>query len=214
MAAAGEANEALQAAGFAPIVGGEDEGADDEDGSLCPPPCAMVCGGGLQRLQTQLGDRRAVPMELWSFEKGSESAGVGFVCVHDVMNSVFYANLSCSQGEASGAAAGRSTKSAITTLLDLAEACSTSKITLGLIAEHAGCADLVCSLLYLGFQVVPTRKCPLPNAVLLLEFDIGPPLPGGVNNPSSDYTCSGTSECSTSAEDTNSRHDSESPDSD
>ena len=44
----------------------EDEGADDEDGSLCPPPHAPVCGGGDPG--PGLGCR-AMPMELWSFEK-------------------------------------------------------------------------------------------------------------------------------------------------
>eukprot|EP00439_Symbiodinium_sp_Y106_P071893 s59_g13.t1 len=93
--------------------------------------------------------------------------------------------------------------SAIRTLLDLAEACSTCKIIIGLSPEHASCEGLACSLLRLGFQVISVRKCPLLNdAALLLEFDLGPPAPFR-GNPvtSSDYTCSGTSECSTSAED-------------
>eukprot|EP00490_Sorites_sp_Unknown_P018608 CAMPEP_0114690234 /NCGR_PEP_ID=MMETSP0191-20121206/65462_1 /TAXON_ID=126664 /ORGANISM="Sorites sp." /LENGTH=202 /DNA_ID=CAMNT_0001979889 /DNA_START=108 /DNA_END=716 /DNA_ORIENTATION=+ len=188
MTAAGEADEVLQSAGFA--VRGEDEGADDEDGSLCPPPHASACGGG------DLGFR-AMPMELWSFGKGSVSAGVGFVCARDVANSVLYTKL-MSEGEAPGIS--DATKSAIRTLLDLAEACSTRKIIMGLSPEHASCEGLACSLLRLGFQVISVRKCPVLNAALLLEFDMGPPAPLR-GNMYSDYTCSGTSECSTSAED-------------
>lgn len=196
MTAAGEADEVLQSAGFA--VCGEDEGADDEDGSLCPPPHASVCGGGDPGLPDRLGFR-AMPMELWSFEKGSVSAGVGFVCERDVANSVLYATLK-SEGEAPGIS--DATKSAIRTLLDLAEACSTRKIIMGLSPEHASCEGLACSLLRLGFQVISVRKCPVLNAALLLEFDMGPPAPLRGNHViSSDYTCSGTSECSTSAED-------------
>ncbi|CAJ1363433.1 unnamed protein product [Effrenium voratum] len=196
MTAAGEADPVLQAAGFA--VCGEDEGADDEDGSLCPPPRASVCGGGDPRLPEGLGVR-AMPLELWSFEKGSVSAGVGFACARDVAKSLLYANL-MSTGEEPGTDA---MKSAIRTLLDLAEACSTNKIIMGLSPEHASCEWLACSLLRLGFQVISLRKCPELNAALSLEFDMGPPapLPRGNVISSSDYTCSGTSECSTSAED-------------
>lgn len=198
MTAAGEADEVLQAAGFA--ICGEDEGADDEDGSLCPPPRASVRGGGDLRLPERLG-LRATPVRLWSFEKGSVSAGVGFDCLRDVASSLLYANLICSEGEEPGTT--DATMSAIRTLLDLAEACSTCKIIIGLSPEHASCEGLACSLLRLGFQVISVRKCPLLNdAALLLEFDLGPPAPFR-GNPvtSSDYTCSGTSECSTSAED-------------
>lgn len=154
-----------------------------------------------------------MPIELWSLEKDSDNGGVGFTCAHDLAHNVFYAKLAVGQGEEQGTATTRSSKCAIATLLDVAEACSSSKITLGLSPEHAGCVDLICSLLYLGFQVVQTRKCPLVNVALLLEFDIGPPPPGGGNPLSSDFTCSGTSECSTSAED-NVTGESESLDSD
>lgn len=154
-----------------------------------------------------------MPIELWSFEKDSESSGVGFVCVHDVMNSVLYAKLTCAPGQEAGTAANRCTKGAISALLDLAEVCTTFKIAIGLSPDHASCADLVCALLYLSFQVVPTRKCPLVDAALLLEFELGAPVPPGNYNLSSGNTCSGTSECSTSAEE-NGRCDSELLDSD
>lgn len=137
-----------------------------------------------------------VPMSLWSSDKDTQS-GSGFLCVHDTTKNVFYAKLESAEGQDDD---GEATKGAITTLFDVAEACNSRKITLGLGPEHAGCADLVCSLLYLGFQVVPSRKSPLANAVLLLDFDIGLPLTGG--GLTSDHTCTGTSECSTSAEDT------------
>jgi len=190
----GEATEALQEAGFA--VSGEGEGADDEDGSLCPPPCALARGGGLHGSRLQLPDQGVAPIELMSFERDDESTAVGFVCVREVAKKSLFASLVASE---SGEPGGRSTKSAITGLLDLAEACVASKIVVGLGSEHAGCANLVCTLLYLGFQVVPPRKCPLADAALLLEFDIGPPA--RMQYLSSDQTCSGTSDCSTSAED-------------
>jgi len=182
-----------------------DEGADDEDGSLGPPPHALVCGGGIRTAPLQLGPGW-VPMKLWSSDKDTQSEA-GFLCVHDVTRSVFYAKLEIAEGLDDD---GEATKGAITTLLDLAEACNSRKITLGLGPEHAGCAELVCSLLYLGFQVVPSRKSPLTNTALLLDFDIGLPAPGGPL--SSDHTCTGTSECSTSAEDEG-LLDSEAPDS-
>mmetsp|Transcript_74103 Transcript_74103/g.131038 ORF Transcript_74103/g.131038 Transcript_74103/m.131038 type:complete len:134 (+) Transcript_74103:398-799(+) len=129
------------------------------------------------------------------------------------MQSILYARLSCSEGAEPGGNAARCTKSAITALLDAAEACSSCKITIGLSPVHASCAELICSLLYLGFQVVPARKCPLADTALLVEFDIGPP-PTGNYQLSSDHTCSGTSDCSTSAEDQDAgRPGSESPES-
>lgn len=128
---------------------------------------------------------------------------MGFRCVHDVRRRIFYAKFRASRGDADGDAPGgteRATKGAITTLLDVAEARRSRKITIGLGPEDAGSAELVCSLLYLGFQVVPSRKSPLVDTALLLDFDIGwPSLPGGPFF-SSDYTCTATSECSTSAE--------------
>jgi hypothetical protein len=160
-----------------------------------------------------------MPMELWSRQKDSESGAVGFVCAHDIMRSVLYAKLTfVGDDSPGGVTAARSTKAAITSLLDVAEAVAASKITLGLSAEHASCADLICSLLYLGFQVMPTRKCPLVDVGLLLDFDIGLPSTGA-NLLFSDYTCSGTSDCSTAVEDNGSRssrssRSSESPDSD
>jgi len=134
-------------------------------------------------------------MKLWSSDKDTDSTA-GFLCTHDLSRGVFYAKLESSGGGQDED--GEEIKGAITTLLDVAEACNSRKITLGLGPEHAGSADLVCSLLYLGFQVMPSRKSPLVNTALLLDFDIGPPAGG---NLLSDYTCTGTSECSTSAED-------------
>ncbi|CAK0838169.1 unnamed protein product [Prorocentrum cordatum] len=117
---------------------------------------------------------------------------------------IFYAKFGASRGEADGDGAGdteRATKGAITTLLDVAEGCRARKITIGLGPEDAGSAELVCSLLYLGFQVVPSRKSPLVDTALLLDFDIGwPSLPGAPFSSENDYTCTATSECSTSAE--------------
>lgn len=140
-------------------------------------------------------------MKLWSSDEEAQS-GAGFLCVYNCARSVFFARLEPGEGRDDD---GEATKAVIGVLLDVAEACNARKISLGLSPEHAGCAELICSLLYLGFQVVPARKFPLANMALLLDFDLGPPAPGG--NFSSDHTCTGTSDCSTSAEDDDSSFD-------
>lgn len=204
----GEAEESLQAAGFTPCGETPDEGCDDEDGSLGPPPRAQARGGGNRtRRPPRTRPSRAVPIELWSSDKRSIGDAVGFMCVHDVPKGVLHAKMASKLGGArgdgsavlKGAAAERATKGAITTLFDVAEACNARKLTLGLAPEHAASAELVCSLLYLGFQVSPPRKSPLEDIALFLDFDMATPsYPGG---HSTDHTCTATSDCSTSAED-------------
>mmetsp|Transcript_66069 Transcript_66069/g.213075 ORF Transcript_66069/g.213075 Transcript_66069/m.213075 type:complete len:136 (+) Transcript_66069:379-786(+) len=124
------------------------------------------------------------------------------------MRGVFYVQMSveradrCEEAPATQkAVADHSMKGAITTLLDVAEACNARRITLGISHEHAACAELVCSLLYLGFQVAPARKSPLIGAALQLDFEIGWPSPNG-GPSSSDQTCTGASEVSTAVDDT------------
>lgn len=204
MMAAGEATEPLCTAGFVPTGEALSDEGGDEDGSIGPPPCAnLVRGGGHPLLH--LGDR-APPISLWTSD-GDAGGGVGFVCAYAVMKGIFYAQMAVEGGigysdEAQAtqkAVAEQSMKGAITTLLDVAEALSAQKIVLGLSQAHASCAELVCSLLYLGFEVAPSRKSPLVGAALQLDLEIGwpsraPPL-------SSEHTCTGTSDCSTSAED-------------
>lgn len=193
-----EAEEPLRAVGFAQL--GEGEGLADE----------VWSAGYLTRAfqarrvdnpagQFQLG-ARAVPIELCSFDRDS-GCSVGFACAYDLLPRVFYAKLQSSSAEIQPETAMEelSMKGAITTLLDVAEACSARKIHLGLGPELASCADLICSFLYLGFQVVPGRKFPWEGMALMLEFEISWPLQGG--GLSSDQTCTATSQCSTSVED-------------
>lgn len=193
---AGEADEALRVAGFIPCGEMPEDGADDEDGILCPPPdgSPWPSGGGIQTTfsQSLLGSA-AFPFKLWSTDEATGSS-VGFVCALDVMKGVFYAKFKAEVGDPD---TERSMKGAINTLFDIAEVCNSRKITLGLCPEYAGCGDFVCSLLYLGFEVVPS-SCEhlLFNAALLLDFDIGWPQAGF----QSDYTCAATSDCSTSAD--------------
>lgn len=210
MEAAGEAAEALQITGFVPCD--EDAGpADDEDGSRCPPPRASVRGGGPTHVQG--GESyRAVPVELWSCDKVT-SSNVGFHCQNNFIKGSFYAKLALDEGGASrmleGKGAERSTKGAITTLLDVAEALNSRKITLGLDAEQAGCTEFVCSLLYLGFQVVPLRKTPpllSETAALLLDMELAwPAATAGLGSSdgryTTDHTFTGTSDCSTEDQD-------------
>mmetsp|Transcript_54315 Transcript_54315/g.156165 ORF Transcript_54315/g.156165 Transcript_54315/m.156165 type:complete len:190 (+) Transcript_54315:182-751(+) len=162
--------------GFVPSGDMLEEGDDDQDGCIGPPPRASVCGGGAQSSMLQLGSGWA-PMKLWSSDEDAES-GAGFLCAQDVTRQVFWAKLETRDGNDD--IDGEAIKGAITTLLDVAESFNSRKITLGLSAEHTACAELVCSLLYLGFQVVPSRKSPLPNMVLLFDFDLG--LPSGYDS--------------------------------
>mmetsp|Transcript_54981 Transcript_54981/g.128560 ORF Transcript_54981/g.128560 Transcript_54981/m.128560 type:complete len:169 (+) Transcript_54981:296-802(+) len=133
---------------------------------------------------------------------------VTFKGLHHIASGVLYARPDLHDGDSTSsnfmqlaAAAERPTKGAITALLDVAEACGTRKITLGLCEKLAATPDFVCSLLYLGFRVVPPRKSPLGQCGLLLDLTIQQ-VPGSNRfaTSSSDNTCTATSECSTSAE--------------
>lgn len=153
----------------------------------------MRGGGFLQHAQQPL-NVRAVPIQIWSSD-GDLGSKAGFKCVHDALRRVLYAKLTTAGEEPDE----RLTKVAINTLLDMAEASNSKKITIGLNPEHAGCATIVCSLLYLGFQVVPSRKSPLKNIAIMLDFHTGwNSSQGGFY--SSDQTFTGTSDCSTSAD--------------
>jgi hypothetical protein len=136
-------------------------------------------------------------LELWSTDEETGSK-VGFIGAHDITKGVLYMKMCADGGDVNGEE--KPTKSAITSLLDIADSCRARKLTIGLGVEHAGSVDFICSLLYLGFQVVPLRKSPLPECALLLDLDIGWPADGALGT-STDQTCTGTSECSTSAED-------------
>mmetsp|Transcript_89656 Transcript_89656/g.208846 ORF Transcript_89656/g.208846 Transcript_89656/m.208846 type:complete len:221 (+) Transcript_89656:128-790(+) len=207
---AGDADDALRSAGFVPSGEVLSDEAGDEDGSRGPPLCAALAvhGGGHQASLFHLGSRAPPLIKLWTSD-GDTGDGVGFVCAHCVATKgIFLAQMivmgaaASSSDEAQAtqrAVAEQSMKGAITTLLDVAESCHARKITLGLNQAHASCAELVCSLLYLGFEVAPSRKSPLVGAALQLDLDIGWPCPSLPS--SSDQTCTGTSDCSTSAED-------------
>jgi len=180
------------------------EEGDDEDASIDPPPRAQVRGGGVQTSPLlQLG-AGCVPIKLRASDQDTQSKAV-LSCTHDLTRRVFYAELETGQGGVDGQALTEATKGAITTLLDIAEACSSRKITLGLGPDLAGWSDLVCTLLYIGFQVVPQKTSaalPFRDAVLFLDFDLGPPA---WPNHMSDHQATGTSDTSTSADDSASR---------
>lgn len=188
-----EAEEPLRAVGFAPVS--EGDAFADEVGPARAFQALWEDSAG----PMQLG-HRAVPIKLYSYDKDS-GCKVGFACSYDLLPRVFYAKL-VSHGtevESDSVNEERSMKGAITTLLDVAEACSARKIQLGLSPELAACADLICSFLYLGFQVIPSRKFPWDGMALLLELEMCWPVAG--NGGISDQTCTATSQCSTSAED-------------
>jgi len=166
--------------------------ADDDSAILQPPSRAQAREGGVQFLH--LPGRSAVSLELWSSDEEIGSK-VGFIGAHDIRKGVLYMKMLADGTDIHGEE--KPTKSAITSLLDIADACHAKKLTIGLGVEHAGSVDFVCSLLYLGFQVVPSRKSPLTDCALLLDLDIGWPSNNGWT--STDHTC--TSDCSTSAED-------------
>jgi len=162
----------------------------------------------------------ALPIEL-NCKDEETGINVAFTGMHNVASGVLYAKPSFRDGTAEpdniaqlAASAERPTKGAITALLDVAEACGTRKITLGLCHELAATPDFVCSLLYLGFRVVPPRKCPLRHVALLLDLPLQQTSGAGrFATSSSDHTYTATSDCSTSAEELQ-PNDSDSLDSD
>lgn len=190
-----EATEVLRQAGFFLCEDTLKGHADDDDAIQCPPSWAQVQGGGNRMLQLQ--GRGALCLDMWSLDEETQSK-VGFSGAHDISRGVLYMKM-CYDGSIDLQGVEKPTKSAITSLLDIADSCHARKLTIGLGVEHAGSVDFVCSLLYLGFQVVPSRKSPLTGCALLLDLDIGMPSDGFT---STDHgTCTGTSDCSTSAED-------------
>jgi hypothetical protein len=215
LSAAAEADESLEVAGFAPCgVDMAEDGGDVEGGCLRGPPSPVLTReGGPIRTPSHQRSSREVPIKLWSSDKKASDRGVGFDCIHDTAKGIFYATLETkSEGESvgdpsvilRGASAERSTKGAITTLIDVAEACGAHKIALGLGPETAACAEFVCSLLFLGFQVSPSAKSKLQHIALLLDFDMA--VSSYHQGHSTDHTyvaysddCS--TDCSTGAED-------------
>jgi len=188
-----ECNEVLRQAGF---IQCEAQEADDEEGIPCPPSSAVSPEGGME---LQLRGRPALCFETWSVDEETGHK-VGFVGAHDIARNILYMKMR-PDGSDDLQGSERPTKSAITALLDIADACRAKKLTIGLGVEHAGNADFLCSLLYLGFQVVPSRKSPLLNCALLLDLDIGyPAAEGWFSSTDGQGTCTGTSDCSTEAE--------------
>jgi len=153
--------------------------------------------GGENVIQHSLGGRASVCLQLWSVDEET-GAKVGFVGTRDLRHGILYMKM-CSDASEDVQGVERPTKSAITSLLDIADACRARKLTIGLGVEHAASADFLCSLLYLGFQVVPSRKSPLINCALLLDLVIGWPSNDVFSSTDGQGTC--TSDCSTSAED-------------
>merc|ERR1711972_452878 len=119
-----------------------------------------------------------------------------------------------------GATSERSMKGAITTLLDVAEACNSKSITLGLSTDQAQCVEFLRSLLFLGFKIRGRGGHSSHDAALLLDFSFALDEDGlGYSGHSLGATSSddpgdhehglllGTSECSTSAEDSDDSDD-------
>lgn len=167
--------------------------ADNNIPSLCS---SLQETGGEDRIR-QIGGRAALCLEVWSVDEET-GIKVGFSGAHDITRNILYMKM---KGEACADAVGmeRPTKSCITSILDIADACRAKKLTIGLGVEQASSAEFLCSLLYLGFQVVPSRKSPLVNCALLLDLEIG--WPAADIFSSTDGQCTGTSDCSTSADD-------------
>jgi len=155
--------------------------ADDDAASLGAPLPAFAGGGADQTLYNE------VPKAVWS-EAGH---GIGFLVHCDMLKRVLYAKLAFKGSEVESGE--RALKRAVTKLFDIAEVKGSKRITVGLAPEDVGNPEFVCSLLYLGFQVIPPRKSPFQNIGLMLDFQTG--------YTSGNDTCTGTSECSTSAED-------------
>lgn len=187
---AAEAYQGLVIAGFASSPNGIEDMygvADDIDQLSADGRLALVGLGS------------TASMRLWSQDRETGSR-MGFECMIDRCKGIFYAKPAASaaaegdDGVPCAFEADRAIKSAIVALLDVAESCNMRRIMLGLGAEHAGHAEFICALLYLGFKVVTARKSPFLNLALMLDLDITCSW-----SSSSDYT--DTSDCSTSADD-------------
>lgn len=194
-----ECKEIVRLAGFSACEapsGGDD---DDDDAILRPPLRFLEREGGNLFDSLQLRGRTTLCLALWSVDEETRSQ-VSFIGAHDIARNILYMKMG-SDGSDDLQGSERPTKSAITALLDIADACRAKKLTIGLGVEHAGSADFLCSLLYLGFQVVASRKSPLTDCALLLDLDIGRPSADFLSSTDGHGTCTGTSDCSTSAED-------------
>lgn len=160
---------------------------------------------------------RAASVRLWSKDRHTGSS-MGFECLIHRCEGVFYATpavgdtAECDEGLPRGFGADRAMKGAIVALLDVAESCNTHRITLVLRAEHAGHAEFLCSLLYVGFQVVPARAAPFLDVALMLDLDIAWPSQSPRSSPSNS-DCTSTSTCSTSADEVEGDEGTDSPDS-
>lgn len=163
---------------------------EDDDGPMPPLEWGRMLGNPDRILQS----------ELWSRDEDT-GAEVGFICVHDLAKGIFYAKLTQRHSRALDEDTQRVTKGAISTLLDVSEASRSRKISLGLDPTLAGKHELICSLLYLGFQVVPPRKYPLDGVALILDLELGlqgPEVSQSDNQgTATDNTYTGTSDCST-----------------
>eukprot|EP00927_Polykrikos_kofoidii_P058180 TRINITY_DN52557_c0_g1_i1.p1 TRINITY_DN52557_c0_g1~~TRINITY_DN52557_c0_g1_i1.p1 ORF type:complete len:241 (-),score=26.47 TRINITY_DN52557_c0_g1_i1:304-936(-) len=161
---------------------------DDLEDCICPSVSSSA--GGKEKQSHPKDLPQAFSSRLWSMDLET-GAYTGFRCTHNLPKRVIYAEL-WMRGEYEE----RFLKRAVTSLFDAAEACASRRITICLLPEHAASPEIVCSLLYLGFQVSPAQKVPMPNAALALDFIIG--LQTG--SYSSD-TYTGASDCSTCATD-------------
>jgi len=200
---AGEADEALQTAGFRACKSLVDVGdADDEDGNTYCQPSMADFGRGAQLQMSTISVWPGSAIELWTTDQNSDCE-VGFVGTVDWVKRVCYATPAARDGGRQATTPAvrmeRSLKGAITALLDVAEACRSRRVTLGLGAGSAANPEIMCSLLFLGFQVVPRPKAPLENCVVYLDLDVQ--APGPDVQSLSDATVTATSDCTTSADD-------------
>lgn len=178
-----------------------DEGGE-LDGSLCPPPLAALARGGGQSL-LRPGDP-STHIKIWSSE-GGDACAVGFTCVFMPIKRVYHAKMVMGDEDHAVPVDGQCMKGAIATLLDVAEAFCARKIALCLTDEQAGNGQLICSLLYLGFEVAASRRSPLGSSALRLDLIVAwPPNRGSASSFESSqqrgYSCSGNSDATTSAE--------------
>lgn len=178
-------------AGFTPSEHSPTENDDDDDGMFD----RLSASGGAGGVSIQRFVDRSVFIDLWSYDEEIQCK-TGFHCVYNLIKRVFYARPIECPSVRDPIDEECSTKGAITALLDVAEGCGARRITLGLGAQHASRAEFVCALLYLSFQVSPSRKSPFANIALILDLDIGTPYDNQLSG-----TGTGTSDCSTSAED-------------
>lgn len=169
---------ALADLGFEPADSSEVEGKGLKDERVPSSLLERVRQG----YPSEKVDRRFQLFQMGSWSEDAELAVIRFDCIFDMEMQFFYAQVrspasladAVTESDAPMAGAGPVTKGTVLTLLDVAEALSTSKIHILIDPKHTSFATLVRMFLYVGFTMKSSKKSSklLKGDFLVLEYDI------------------------------------------